>query len=70
MDAGMDRRNIVRLNTYVTGREHLAGYMKARDAFFAEIDPPPASTLMIVSGFAREAFKVEVEVVAAKEDQE
>ena len=28
-------------------------------------DPPPASTLMIVSGFARPEFKVEVEVVAA-----
>jgi enamine deaminase RidA (YjgF/YER057c/UK114 family) len=28
-------------------------------------EPYPASTLMIVSGFASEAFKVEVEVVAA-----
>jgi 2-iminobutanoate/2-iminopropanoate deaminase len=28
--------------------------------------PPPASTLMIVSGFTRPEFKVEVEVIAAK----
>jgi enamine deaminase RidA (YjgF/YER057c/UK114 family) len=28
-------------------------------------DPPPASTLMIVSGFTRPEFKVEVEVIAA-----
>jgi enamine deaminase RidA (YjgF/YER057c/UK114 family) len=27
-------------------------------------DPPPASTLMIVSGFTRPEFKVEVEVIA------
>jgi enamine deaminase RidA (YjgF/YER057c/UK114 family) len=28
-------------------------------------DPPPASTLMIVSGFTRPEFLVEIEVVAA-----
>ena len=54
---------MVRLNAYVTGRQHLAGYMAARDRFV--VDPAPASTLMIVSGFAREAFVVEVEVLAA-----
>ena len=47
----------------MTGREHLPGYMAARDRFVA--DPAPASTLMIVSGFAREAFVVEVEALAA-----
>jgi enamine deaminase RidA (YjgF/YER057c/UK114 family) len=34
-----------------------------RDRTFA--DPAPASTLMIVGGFARPEFKVEVEVIAA-----
>jgi enamine deaminase RidA (YjgF/YER057c/UK114 family) len=62
-EAGGGPENVVRLNAYVTGRQHLAGYMAARDRFVA--DPPPASTLMIVSGFAREAFVVEVEVLAA-----
>ena len=38
--------------------------MRARDRHVAE--PAPASTLMIVSGFAREVFKVEVEVIAAR----
>jgi enamine deaminase RidA (YjgF/YER057c/UK114 family) len=37
--------------------------MDARDRFVAS--PPPASTLMIVSGFARPEFKVEVEAIAA-----
>jgi len=61
--AGMSLADIVRINAYVTDRAHLPGYMKARDRMFA--DPPPASTLMIVSGFAREVFKVEIEVIAA-----
>ncbi|QJP17862.1 RidA family protein [Starkeya sp. ORNL1] len=63
-EAGMAPRDIVRLNAYVTDRVHLPAYMAARDRFIA--DPPPASTLMIVSGFAREVFKVEIEALAAK----
>lgn len=62
-EAGGDLGAIVRLNAYVSGREHLAGYMAARDRFVAS--PPPASTLMIVSGFARPEFVVEVEALAA-----
>ena len=65
-EAGMWYQDIVRINAYVTGREHMAGYMKIRDEFTA--DPPPASTLMIVDGFTREEFVVEVEVIAAKAD--
>ena len=30
--AGAGMENIVRLNAYVSGREHLQGYMRARDA--------------------------------------
>ena len=61
--AGMDLSHIVRINAFVTGREHLQGYMAVRDRHVA--DPPPASTLMIVSGFSRPEFLVEVEVIAA-----
>ncbi|MGI9462390.1 MAG: RidA family protein [Aestuariivirgaceae bacterium] len=64
-EAGMGPANVLRLNAYVTDRSNLAGYMAARDRFCADIDPPPASTLMIVSGFARPELKVEVEAVAA-----
>jgi 2-iminobutanoate/2-iminopropanoate deaminase len=63
-EAEMGLADIVRLNAYVTDRAYLAAYMAERDRRVAT--PPPASTLMIVSGFAREAFKVEVEAVAAK----
>lgn len=62
--AGMGVANIVRLNAYVTAREHLAAYMQARDEFIGDHDPP-ASTLMIVAGFSRPEFLVEVEAIAA-----
>ena len=62
-EAGMALANIVRINAFVTGREHLAEYMAVRNALFAE--PYPASTLMIVSGFARPEFVVEIEAIAA-----
>jgi len=62
-EAGMTLAHVVRINAYVTDRAHMAGYMAIRDRLFP--DDPPASTLMIVSGFTRPEFKVEVEVVAA-----
>lgn len=62
--AGMAFADVVRLNAFVTDRAHLPAYMSARDRYVPS--PPPASTLMIVSGFARPEFLVEVECVAAK----
>ena len=62
-EAGMGLGDVVRINAYVTGREHLAPYMEVRNALFGE--GAPASTLMIVSGFARPEFKVEIEAIAA-----
>lgn len=66
-DAGMTLADVVRFNAYVSGREHLAGYMAARDSAVGQ-SPPAASTLMIVGGFARPEFVVEVEAVAARVD--
>ena len=62
-EAGMSLADIVRVNAYVTDRAHMQGYMESRDAHVGT--PPPASTLMIVSGFTRPEFKVEIEVIAA-----
>ena len=62
-EAGMSLANVVRINAFVSDRSHLKPYMEVRDRLVG--DPPPASTLMIVSGFARPEFKVEVEVIAA-----
>lgn len=62
-EAGMGLEHIVRVNAYVSGREHLAAYMAVRNSLFSA--PLPASTLMIVSGFARPEFVVEIEAIAA-----
>lgn len=63
-DGGMELSDAVRINAYVTDRAYMRPYMDVRDRLFPQ--PAPASTLMIVSGFTREEFKVEIEVVAAK----
>ncbi|KUJ85263.1 enamine deaminase RidA [Ruegeria marisrubri] len=65
--AGMTPADIAHISAYVTDREHMASYMRARDEFIGPTDRLPTSTLLIVSGFTREEFKVEVEVWAAKD---
>ncbi len=65
-EAGMSLADIVRINAYVTAREHMQAYMDVRNALFS--DPAPASTLMIVGGFTRAEFTVEIEAVAARKD--
>jgi enamine deaminase RidA (YjgF/YER057c/UK114 family) len=67
-EAGMGRADVFHLSAFVTDRRHMAGYMAARDAWLAEVpgDCLPSSTLMIVSGFTREEFVVEIELWAAK----
>jgi 2-iminobutanoate/2-iminopropanoate deaminase len=62
-EAGLTFADTVRINAFVVGREHLKGYMAVRDLYIS--DPPPASTLMIVSGFSRPEFLVEIEIIAA-----
>lgn len=63
-EAGLDRRHVLRLNAFVTDRSHMPGYMAARDRWLADCPVKPASTLVIVSGFTRPEFVVEIEVTA------
>jgi enamine deaminase RidA (YjgF/YER057c/UK114 family) len=63
---GMGPEDVIRLNAYVTDRAHMADYMRARDMWLADVARLPASTLVIVSGFTRPEFLVEVEVTAAR----
>ncbi|MBD0864965.1 MAG: RidA family protein [Rhodobacteraceae bacterium] len=65
-EAGMGPTDVVRINAFVTDRTHMAGYMQARDTFCANMVRLPASTLVIVSGFTRPEFLVEVELTAAQ----
>ncbi len=64
-EAGMTPSDVIRINAFVTDRAHMAGYMAARDAWLEGALHLPASTLVIVSGFTRPEFLVEVEVTAA-----
>lgn len=64
--AGMGPADVIRLNAFVTDRAHMAAYMAARDAWLTRVDRLPASTLVIVSGFTRPEFLVEVEATAAR----
>ena len=64
--AGMGPQDVIRINAFVTDRAHMPGYMAARDAWLTGITRLPASTLVIVTGFTRPEFLVEVEVTAAK----
>jgi len=60
----MTSNNVVRIGAYVTERAYFKDYMEARDEFVTS--DLPVSTLVIVSGFTKPEFKVEVEVLAAK----
>lgn len=64
-EAGMGAGDVCHVSAYVTDRAHMPGYMAARDAFLADTTVLPSSTLVIVSGFTRPEFVVEVEVWAA-----
>ena len=65
-EAGMSRQNVVRLNAYVTRREDIAGYAAARNEWVGALDVLPGSTLLVISGFVRPEFLVEVEALAAQ----
>ncbi|MGX9352157.1 RidA family protein [Shimia sp. W99] len=64
-EAGMMPEDVVHVSAFVTDRDHMDGYMAARDAFLAKAERLPSSTLLIVSGFTRPEFVVEIEVLAA-----
>ena len=63
-EAGMAFEDVIRVNGYVTVREDLPAYIEIRDRYLP--DPKPVSTQLVVSGFTRAEFLVEVEVTAAK----
>jgi len=63
--AEASQAHVIRLNAFVTDRAHFADYMAVRDRWLSGVAVLPASTLVIVSGFTRPEFLVEVEATAA-----
>jgi enamine deaminase RidA (YjgF/YER057c/UK114 family) len=64
-EGGMGVQDICHISAWLTDRNDLPAYMAARDAFLGESGVLPASTLLLVAGFSRPEFKVEIEVMAA-----
>ncbi|MBN8919576.1 MAG: RidA family protein [Rhizobiales bacterium] len=62
-EGGMTFGDVVRFSAYVTDRAYFPIYGRVRDRYAP--GGAFASTLIVVSGFTREAFKIEVEATAA-----
>lgn len=65
---GLSPLNVLAMRSYLVGRSALAEFRGARDEVIAEWfegEPPPANTLLIVSGLADPAATVEIEAVAS-----
>jgi len=65
-EAGMTLADVTRFTAYVTDRAYFPIYGAVRSRYVA--GNAFASTLVIVSGFTRPEFKVEVEVTAVRAD--
>jgi 2-iminobutanoate/2-iminopropanoate deaminase len=63
-EAGMSFADVVRFNAFVTDRAYFPVYGAVRSRYVA--GEAFASTLVVVSGFTRPEFKIEVEVTAAR----
>jgi enamine deaminase RidA (YjgF/YER057c/UK114 family) len=67
--AGCTLRDVVRFQTFLTGAEHIAGFMEAREAVFAVQYPGgvyPPNTLLVVSRLVRPDLLVEIEAMAVR----
>jgi 2-iminobutanoate/2-iminopropanoate deaminase len=65
-EAGMTFADVVRFSAFVTDRAHFPIYGAVRSRYVA--GDAFSSTLVIVSGFTRPEFKIEVEVTAARSE--
>lgn len=67
--AGCTMRDVVRLQTFLTRPEDIAGFMKARSEVFPGYFPDkvyPPNTLLVVSRLVRPELLVEIEAMAVR----
>jgi len=67
--AGCTMRDVVRLQTFLTRAEDIAGFMKARGDVFPAYFPDkvyPPNTLLVVSRLVRPELLVEIEAMAVR----
>ena len=66
---GCSMRDIIRLQTFLTRAEDIAGFMKARSEVFPGYFPDgvyPPNTLLVVSRLVRQELLVEIEAIAVR----
>ncbi len=66
---GCSMRDIIRLQTFLTRADDIAGFMKARSEVFPGYFPDgvyPPNTLLVVSRLVRQELLVEIEAVAGR----
>ena len=61
---GLTLADVVKVTGYLTNYDDVGAYKTVRDRLMPE--PPPASTVVIVSGFVAKGLLVEIDVVAVK----
>jgi enamine deaminase RidA (YjgF/YER057c/UK114 family) len=67
--AGCTMRDIVRLQTFLTHADSIAGFMKARGEVFPTYFPDkayPPNTLLVISGLVKPELLVEIEAMAVR----
>lgn len=72
-ELGASPGDIVELRTFVVGSESLDGFRSARSEVFFELFPNgvyPPNTLLVVSGLAKDEFKIEISAVVALGSEE
>jgi 2-iminobutanoate/2-iminopropanoate deaminase len=66
---GCSMRDVIRLQTFLTSADDIAGFMKARQEVFPRYFPDaayPPNTLLVVSRLVRPELRVEIEAMALK----
>lgn len=64
--AGMTLDDVVKINSFLLSREHVAVLRTVRDRLF--VKTAPASTLVMVAALAHPDWLVEIEAIAARRD--
>jgi enamine deaminase RidA (YjgF/YER057c/UK114 family) len=63
--AGMGLEDVVKVTTFLTSKDYIAGAREVRGRYQVE-GYRPASTLLVVAGLASPDYLIEIEAVAAK----
>lgn len=61
---GFDLTDVVKVTSYIVGRDNISAYVDVHKALLGDIEPP--WTLLVVEALGRPQYLVEVDVMAAR----